>query len=167
MVVSRVEYIFFYASPIGCLRLRVDGDDITQVSWLTDDEVNMPADLLIKKVAADVRQNITLALDGYFESGLMIQPDISLQPKGTVFQQRVWQTIKKIPFGCTRTYGTIAQELQINARAVGQVCRINHIPIFIPCHRVVAANGIGGFMGGHKRKQMERKRWLLYHEGII
>ncbi|WP_440905050.1 methylated-DNA--[protein]-cysteine S-methyltransferase [Catenovulum sp. SX2] len=93
------------------------------------------------------------------------QFDLPMQISGTVFQEKVWQALKNIPFGACLTYGELAKEVNTSARAIGGACRNNPIPIVIPCHRIVAANGIGGYSGqwrlGHK---VDVKRWLLKHE---
>ena len=73
--------------------------------------------------------------------------DLPLEPAGTAFQIRVWQAMRHIPAGEVRTYGALATELSSGARAVGTACGANPIPILIPCHRVVAANGLGGYSG--------------------
>lgn len=74
---------------------------------------------------------------------------------GTPFQQRVWREIGRIPYGETRTYGELATRLGIpgGARAVGQACHSNPLALVIPCHRVVAAHGAGGFAGAIGIKQ--------------
>lgn len=91
---------------------------------------------------------------------------LSLAPAGTLFRQRVWQALLAIPVGRTRTYGDIARELASSPRAVGQAVGDNPIPIVIPCHRVLAAHGLGGFMHGTDGFPMQVKKWLLHHEGI-
>ena len=70
--------------------------------------------------------------------------------QGTAFQQMVWNELKKIPFGATRTYGTMARLLgrPHSSRAVGQACGANPLVLIIPCHRVIATQGLGGFAGG-------------------
>jgi len=83
---------------------------------------------------------------------------------GTEFQRRVWALIAAIPPGYTRTYGALAQSLQSSARAVGNACRANPVPLRIPCHRVVAARGLGGFAGDCDGRLVQIKRWLLAHE---
>ena len=90
--------------------------------------------------------------------------DLPLAVEGTSLQRGIWDAMCAIPRGRTRTYGELAQELGADARAVGQACGDNRLPIVIPCHRVVAADGIGGF--GHSRRGylLEAKRWLLMHE---
>jgi len=91
--------------------------------------------------------------------------NLPLTMQGTIFQRRVWQAIVAIPLGQTRTYGQIARQLGSGARAVANACGANSTPLLIPCHRVVAQNGIGGFMQG-KPKGLLIKQWLLAHEGV-
>ncbi len=87
--------------------------------------------------------------------------------QGTAFQRRVWSALTDIGFGQTRTYGELARRLATSPRAVGQACRANPCPILIPCHRVVAANGLGGFAGDRGGRKLAVKRWLLGHEGWV
>lgn len=90
--------------------------------------------------------------------------DLPLAIEGTPFQKSVWDAMCAIPRGRTRTYGALARELGGEARAVGQACGDNRLPIVIPCHRVVAADGIGGFAHATDGYLIEAKRWLLLHE---
>ena len=90
--------------------------------------------------------------------------DLPLLIEGTAFQRSVWQAMCAIARGRTRTYGELARELGGEARAVGQACGDNRLPIVIPCHRVVAADGIGGFSHTTSGYLIEAKRWLLMHE---
>jgi methylated-DNA-[protein]-cysteine S-methyltransferase len=90
--------------------------------------------------------------------------DLPLAVEGTPFQRAVWDAMCAIPRGSTRTYGELARELGGEARAVGQACGDNRLPIVIPCHRVVAADGIGGFAHATDGYLIEAKRWLLLHE---
>ena len=90
--------------------------------------------------------------------------DLPLAIEGTPLQKGVWQAMCAIPRGRTRTYGELARELGAEARAVGQACGDNRLPILIPCHRVVAADGIGGFGHATSGYLLEAKRWLLMHE---
>lgn len=85
-------------------------------------------------------------------------------PDGTPFQQAVWNEVKKIPRGRTRTYGEIAAAIgrPKAVRAVGSACGANPLPVFIPCHRVVAKSGLGGFGSG-----LPWKKLLLKEEGWI
>jgi methylated-DNA-[protein]-cysteine S-methyltransferase len=90
--------------------------------------------------------------------------DLPLLIEGTPFQQRLWASLCDIPRGKTLTYGALAELLQAEPRAVGQACGDNRLPIVIPCHRVVAANGLGGFAHATTGYLLEAKRWLLMHE---
>jgi len=95
--------------------------------------------------------------------------DLPLAPEGTEFRQRVWEALRTIPFGETRTYRDVATQVgrPKGMQAVGQANRHNRIPIVIPCHRVVAADGIGGYAGeAAGGKTTDTKRWLLRHEGV-
>jgi methylated-DNA-[protein]-cysteine S-methyltransferase len=88
--------------------------------------------------------------------------DLPLAPRGTPFQTRVWHALSSIPFGTTYSYGELARLIGAPhaARAVGRANGRNPIPIVVPCHRVVGANGdLTGFAWG-----LDRKRWLIGHE---
>jgi len=94
--------------------------------------------------------------------------DLPLLIEGTEFQRRVWDAMCAIPRGRTLTYGEMARKLggrnHEAARTVGQACGDNRLPIVIPCHRVVAADGIGGFSHTTEGYLIDAKRWLLMHE---
>ena len=90
--------------------------------------------------------------------------DLPLLVEGTSFQLRLWDALCEIPCGETLTYGELARRLGAEARAVGQACGDNRLPIVIPCHRVIASNGIGGFAHSTGGYLVEAKRWLLAHE---
>ena len=100
----------------------------------------------------------------YF-AGRRRQFDVPLDPAGSEFQRRVWRRVAEIPFGETLSYGQVAVELggERLARAVGAALAANPIPIVIPCHRVIGADGaLVGYGGG-----LGMKVWLLCHEGVI
>ena len=90
--------------------------------------------------------------------------DLPLLVEGTPFQRQLWDALCEIPRGKTLTYGQLAGRLGAQARAIGQACGDNRLPIVIPCHRVVAANGLGGFAHSTSGYLIEAKRWLLMHE---
>jgi methylated-DNA-[protein]-cysteine S-methyltransferase len=92
------------------------------------------------------------------------QFDLPLLIEGTAFQRQLWDALCEIPRGKTLTYGELARRLGVDARSVGQACGDNRLPIVIPCHRVVAADGIGGFGHATGGYLLEAKRWLLTHE---
>ncbi len=91
--------------------------------------------------------------------------NIPLSQYGTAFQQRVWQAIAAIPCGQVRTYGELANEIGSGPRAVANACGANNLPLVVPCHRVVAQSGLGGFMQG-QNGGLHIKQWLLRHEGV-
>ena len=93
--------------------------------------------------------------------------DLPLAIEGTDFQRRVWAALCEIPRGRTLRYGEMAKQLGSAARAVGQACGANRLPVVIPCHRVVAAGGLGGFAHHTDGYLLEAKRWLLAHEGAL
>ncbi len=80
---------------------------------------------------------------------------------GTEFQRKVWRVVREIPYGVVRTYGWVARKLGTSPRAVGMALKKNNLPLYIPCHRIVAVNGIGGFSSG-----LEWKLFLLELEGV-
>jgi methylated-DNA-[protein]-cysteine S-methyltransferase len=102
---------------------------------------------------------------GYFDNP-GCSPEIDVQLSGTVFQRKVWRALRRIPAGKVMTYGALAERLQTSARAVGNACRKNPIPIVVPCHRVVARHGPGGFAGDRQGRLVRVKQWLLQAEGV-
>ncbi|MBI1206135.1 MAG: methylated-DNA--[protein]-cysteine S-methyltransferase [Azospirillum sp.] len=94
-------------------------------------------------------------------AGRRRQFELPLRPTGTAFEHRVWAAMSEIPFGATATYGEIARRLGTSARAVGNACGRNRLPIIVPCHRVVGRNGLGGYSGMGGRTT---KLWLLNYE---
>lgn len=104
------------------------------------------------------------ALAAYFGGDRRGFANLPLDPRGTDFQMRVWQELRRIPWGQTISYAELARRVgrPRASRAVGQANARNPIPLIIPCHRVVAADGsLGGYSAG-----LDRKRWLLAHEGV-
>jgi len=96
-------------------------------------------------------------LHAYFD-GKRSGFSLPLNPQGTPYRRRVWQALTEIPYGATRSYAEIARAAGGAPRSVGQANAANPIPIIIPCHRVLASNGIGGYSGGDG---LETKRYLL------
>ncbi len=92
---------------------------------------------------------------------------VQLANCGTPFRQRVWTAIRAIPRGQTATYGELATRLGSAPRAVGQACGANPFPLVVPCHRVTAAGGLGGFANARHGWLLEVKRWLLAFEGAL
>lgn len=143
-------------APFGMLGIRCDGDALTGIDFLFSNEIPQRA---INQLAQSVCEQLLC----YFEN-----PDapfsIPLDLKATPHQRKVWHAMLAIPRGQTRTYGELAAELHSSAQAVGQACGANPIPIIIPCHRVIAKAGLGGFMKSTGDTTLDIKRWLLNHE---
>lgn len=143
-------------SPIGALEVTVAGDAVVAIDW-TDaavtPEPNHP-----------ILQSARRQLAAYFAGDLRTF-DLPLEPAGDPFECAVWRAMLNIPYGHTETYGFIGESIGKTARAVGGACGRNPIPVVIPCHRVVGANG---HMTGYSGKGgVETKQWLLRHEGAL
>jgi methylated-DNA-[protein]-cysteine S-methyltransferase len=146
-------------APFGKVGIRAAGARVREIVYLPGDTASAHSDdPLVREAAAQIR--------AYFADASM-RFDLPLDAAGTPFQQRVWQGICRIGAGHVWTYGQLAREIGSVPRAVGQACGSNPLPIVIPCHRVVAAGGIGGF-AHHPGEGFYRnvKRWLLAHEGV-
>ena len=147
-------------SPLGEVRLRSDGESLIGL-WFVG-QVNDAKEISDLEIKNDlpIFGQVESWLESYF-SGKQTSITIPLQPKGTSFQQRVWQILQEIPYGETMTYGEIAQRIAkekgvetFSAQAVGQAVGKNPISILIPCHRVLGKNGaLTGYAGGVHRKE--------------
>jgi methylated-DNA-[protein]-cysteine S-methyltransferase len=151
-------------SPVGELMLTSDGGALTGLFMEEHGggpRVGPQADW--KREAAPFREAVA-QLTAYF-AGERHSFSVPLNAAGTDFQKAVWEALEAIPFGETRSYGEIAQQIGRPgaSRAVGLANGSNPISIIVPCHRVIGANGtLTGYGGG-----LERKRWLLEHEGAL
>lgn len=138
----------FYASPIGVLRIVSDGAGLTEISAVSEmgEERNDAVTALAKT-----------QLQEYF-AGRRTNFSLPLSPAGTSFQKTVWDALRQIPFGETRTYGELAARIgrPAAARAVGSAAGKNPLLIVVPCHRLVGSAGLGGFSAG-----LEKKKALL------
>ena len=147
-------------TPLGEVRLRSDGKSLTGL-WFVG-QVNDAKDNRDIEIKDDlpIFGQVETWLERYF-SGEETPITIPLQPKGTIFQERVWKILQEIPYGETMTYGEIAQRIAkekgvatYSAQAVGQAVGKNPISILIPCHRVLGKNGeLTGYAGGVHRKE--------------
>lgn len=138
-------------TQFGCLGVEEEGGAITRLAWGGQTEGDTTP--LLAEAASQLRA---------YAEGRLQRFDLPLRVSGSEFQRAVCAAMSAIPFGETRTYGDIAHELRQPAQAVGQACGANPIPVIIPCHRVLAANGLGGFSG---QGGIESKVALLRHEG--
>jgi methylated-DNA-[protein]-cysteine S-methyltransferase len=147
----------YYNSPIGWIRIRATGDEISDLVFI-DGEPRI-AYQPVEVTALAVNQ-----LSEYFQ-GIRTTFDLPLCADGGEFDKRVWVRILQIPFGEVNTYSQVAESLGglRYTRAVGLSNGRNPIPVFIPCHRVIGANGsLTGYGGG-----LWRKKWLLEHEAKV
>ena len=145
------------AAPFGAVGISVQGVQVV-IELLPALQLLKPAE---HKTAAKVASQI----EAYFVNAHN-DFNLPLIYKGTPFQRRVWQAISAISCGQVLTYGDIAARIGSGPRAVANACGANHLPLIIPCHRVVAKKGLGGFMQGSK-DGVRIKSWLLQHEGVV
>ena len=131
-------------------------DRVVEIRYLPPSVAPKPARSSLAAAAAEQLERYRDDPDARFDLPVLVE--------GSALQRAVWDAMCAIPRGSTRTYGDIARELSADARAIGQACGDNRLPLVIPCHRVVAADGLGGFGHATGGYLLEAKRWLLAHE---
>lgn len=141
------------------MALSFDGSVLVGAEFFSRKKLSSPKSKYAKEVCRQIQNYCSKRLPN-----LMF--DIELDARGTVFQRKVWQALQQIPAGHVMTYGQLAQQLETSARAVGNACRANPIPLIIPCHRVVSKSGLGGFSGSLNGTPVKLKTDLLMHEGV-
>ena len=153
------RYAGTLATPFAVLGLRTNGVALTGLSFLPLAEaVSAPTDAVAEQAMRELERYLA---DPWFRF------TVALAPSGTPFQKQVWAQLSAIPRGQPLTYGDVARRVRTAPRAVGQACGANRIPVIIPCHRVVGAQGVlGGFMNADDGDPVAIKRWLLAHEGF-
>jgi methylated-DNA-[protein]-cysteine S-methyltransferase len=159
-------------SPIGALRLIWDEEARVRALDFDDYEPRMHhllglhyGKVRLQLIDTPAPAAIAGRLDSYFEGTLSALDDVGVACGGSPFQKDVWKALRQIPAGTTMSYGALAKAIGRPAavRAVGAANGANPIAIIVPCHRVIGANGtLTGYGGG-----IERKRWLLAHEGVL
>jgi methylated-DNA-[protein]-cysteine S-methyltransferase len=145
-------------SPVGPVGIRMSGDALAELGF-------PPAGTPAREPASAAAARVLVHLRAYFEDPAA-DLRVPMTQAGTAFQRRVWQALCRIPAGQVRTYGELAGELGTAPRAVGGACRANPRPILVPCHRVVAAHGKGGYAGETTGRWMAIKEQLLRLEGV-
>lgn len=138
-------------SPVGPLGADAVDGAITGLLWGQDGNL----------IDGPLHRQMATELDAYF-AGKLQEFNVPVAPRGSAFQQDFYTALCAIPYGETRTYGDLAKELGVSAQAIGQACGANPIAIIIPCHRVLAADGLGGYSGAGG---IEAKVALLKLEG--
>ncbi len=146
---------YYLDTPAGQLILSMQGEILCNTVWL----ITAPAEQTCQALPKELHQQI-------FACWLDTAADMPLPllPQGTPFQQTVWLALCEIPTGTTKTYGELASELNTSPRALANACRKNPFPLIIPCHRVIAKTGIGGYAGHTSGKLLEIKTALLHYE---
>jgi methylated-DNA-[protein]-cysteine S-methyltransferase len=149
------------AAPFGAMGIRTEGELVRELVYL-------PPHHAVKAPTNAAAERAALQVERYFADPDFAF-DLPLAGAGSPFQRRVWDAIAAIPRGRVRTYGQVAKGVESVPRAVGQACGANPFPLVIPCHRVTAAGGLGGFAGADDEHgfQLGVKRWLLRHEGAL
>lgn len=148
------------AAPFGAIGIRTAPDAVRELVYLPRHfDEKAPEDEPAERAARQVERYLC---DPDFRF------DLPLAEAGTAFQRRVWDAIAGIPRGQVLTYGQVARLIRSAPRAVGQACGANWFPLIIPCHRVTASGGLGGFSHHDDETgfHLGVKRWLLAHEGV-
>lgn len=156
MATGKPHYNAVIDLPFGRFAICANDDGLLQVVPVSRANRLKKAD---HPVAADVCQQLHS-----YSANSKFHFSVTVKASGTPFQKKVWRALSKIPANQTVTYGEMAHRLRTSARAVGNACRRNPAPIVVPCHRVVAKNGTGGFMGKREGSAIQMKNWLLRHE---
>jgi len=141
----------------GWINLATQGEQLQRLDMATAPH---PASLM------DSQHPWAVAVEAWLAGDWQAFDGLPLAPSGTEFQRQVWQALQAIPPGEVRAYGELARLVDSGPRAVAGACRRNPIALVIPCHRVVAADGIGGYSGATGGDAVARKRWLLAREGL-
>lgn len=128
------------SSPIGRIALEEEEGVVVAVHLAVDDALRAPSSPVLEQAEREIGEYFAGERRSF---GVPVR-----RPEGaSAFQGRVWDSLEHIPFGQTLTYGQVAEALETSPRAVGGACARNALPLLIPCHRVVARNGLGGFSG--------------------
>ena len=144
-------------APVGYIGVKCDEDGIFNAYYLPESARELPPQNHLAREAAK-------QLRAYFANPRKHKFDLPLHPAPTLPQRKVREILLKVPAGKAVTYNELAGLIKSGPRGVGSVCRANRVTLIVPCHRVVAANGIGGFSGGIA-DTIKMKRWLLDYEG--
>ncbi|MDZ4098558.1 MAG: methylated-DNA--[protein]-cysteine S-methyltransferase [Methylophilaceae bacterium] len=143
------------SAPFGAVGIVTQDDYVIAMTLLATKQSEYVSDHpFVQSVVRQVRQYL---------NNSNTQLDIPVAIKGTAFQKRVWNAIASIPVGKTISYTTLAEMVGSGPRAVANACGANQVPLVIPCHRVIAKQGLGGFMQG-EADGLVIKSWLLQHE---
>ena len=152
------RYDAVLAAPFAQLGVIADTQGIHRIDFLPADQA-----VLINRAGNAAIAQLAAALMQYWDNPVM-RFNLPLCYQGSAHQLKVWHALLAIAPGQTCSYGEIAVAIRSSPRAVGQACGANPLPIVIPCHRVVAKTGQGGFMHQRAGAALDYKTWLLSHE---
>jgi methylated-DNA-[protein]-cysteine S-methyltransferase len=147
-----------YSTPFAVLGIRTASGCLTGIEYL-------PRGAATLDPLETVAETVCRQIERYLEDP-EFSFDLPFQFDGTRFQCKVWREIRRIRSGQTLSYLAIARKLRTAPRPIGGACGANRLPLVIPCHRVVATAGLGGFMNARNGSPLDIKRWLLAHEGV-
>ena len=144
------------AAPFAVLGIRTIGERVTGIEYL-------PRGAAMLKPQNALAREACRQLAAYLKKP-SFEFDLPFDYVGTDYQKKVWKAVHAIGAGSVLSYRDVARKIGSAPRPVGTACGANRIPLLIPCHRVVASGGIGGFMHSRKGPGIDVKRWLLNHE---
>jgi methylated-DNA-[protein]-cysteine S-methyltransferase len=151
-----------HASPVGVLGVQAGPAGLRALGWgLTSAGASTEPDPTVQRLLEEL---------GEYFAGRRQEFDVPLDlPRLEPATRAVLTALQTIPYGTTATYGELAVRsgTGLPARAIGSIMGANPVPLVIPCHRVVAGNGLGGYSGGDAGQGIATKRWLLEHEGAL
>jgi methylated-DNA-[protein]-cysteine S-methyltransferase len=151
-----------YNFPTFALKVNLDANHIYHAAFMPPTINAASQSISCSPLATEIIQQ----LEQYCNNP-KFKFDLPFSYGGTPHQLKVWQIMQQIEAGSTLTYGEVAKKLSSAPRAVGGACGANPLPVFIPCHRIIAANSkLGGFNSGNIFFNLGIKKWLLNHEGI-
>ena len=151
-------------APFGCLGILTE---LVEGSLMLSRIDYLPANTALIAPQNQLAKEVVRQCKTYFKNPHW-KFDLPTKPAGTLHQRKVWANIQEMHAGKTKTYGELAKEIKSGARAVGTACGANPYPLIVPCHRVVSAQGVGGFMKENSPGLYRQiKLWLLKHEGAL
>lgn len=149
--------MYYCIMPIGSLSIQMHASLVGKIEWLNNKTC---------EPSPHIPMQLEQALHHYWHTG-KTDNTIRLLEQGTAFQQKVWQALCCIPIGQTKTYGELARTLNTSPRALANACRSNPFPLIIPCHRVIAKTGLGGYAGQTSGAMLTIKQALLRFEKTL
>ena len=144
------------AAPFAVLGVRTIGERVAGIEYL-------PRGAATLKPQNPFAREVCRQLSAYLKKP-SFEFDLPFEYDGTDYQKKVWKAVHAIPSGSVLSYRDVARKIGSAPRPVGTACGANLVPLLIPCHRVVASGGIGGFMHSRRGAPIDVKRWLLHHE---